>query len=118
MAQDSKNRFAMTTGVKHDQEKPLMALMPASALEEEGMVWTFGARKYGNWNWSKGIAYTRVISAIFRHLMAIMRGEDIDSESGLLHAAHIRCNAGMLIEFHKQGRTDLDDRNKDASTKA
>lgn len=102
------------TGIKHDQDKPILALIPPEALEEEGMVWTFGARKYGFWNWKKGLLYTRIVSAMFRHLIAIMRGEDIDPESGKLHAAHIRCCAGMLIVFQKSNRSDLDDRHKDA----
>lgn len=103
------------SGIKHDSEKPLLALIPALALEEEGWVWTFGGKKYGMWNWKKGLTYTRIISAMLRHTLAIMRGEDFDPESGLLHAAHIRCCAGMLIEFHKTGRTDLDDRDKGAA---
>lgn len=97
-------------GVKFDNEKPMVALIPASALEEEAKVWTFGAKKYSPWNWSKGLTYTRVLSAILRHTLAIMRGEDIDPETGCLHAAAIRCNAGMLIEFIMTHRTDLDDR--------
>ncbi len=100
------------SGVKHDQEKPLLALIPPRALEEEGWVWTFGGKKYGLWNWKKGLVYTRVVSALMRHTTAIMKGEDFDPESGKLHAAHIRCCAGMLIEFHYAGRTDLDDRDK------
>lgn len=98
-------------GIKYDQEKPLLALIPVEALEEEGWVWTFGAKKYGYYNWTNGLAYTRIISAMFRHMLAIMRGEDTDPESGRSHAAHIRCCAGMLIKFQKDGRKDLDDRN-------
>jgi hypothetical protein len=99
-------------GVKHDQEKPLVALIPGSALLEEAKVWTFGAKKYGNWNWANGLVYSRLVSAMLRHTIAIMMGEDKDPESGLLHAAHIRCTAGMLIEFHQTNRTELDDRLK------
>jgi len=35
-----------------------------------------------------------------RHLEVIRLGEDIDPESGLLHAAHLQCNAQMLTEFY------------------
>ena len=97
-----------TGGVKHDGEKPAMGLLPPKALEEEAKVWTFGAKKYDAWNWTKGFKYTRIIGALLRHTTAIMRGEDVDPESGCLHAAHIRCCAAMLIEFH--GRKELDDR--------
>lgn len=107
----------MSGGIKYDQEKPLLVLIPPRALEEEGHVWTFGAKKYGHWNWRKGIVYSRIISAIMRHTLAIIRGEDFDPETGRLHAAAIRCNAGMLIEFHYEGRTDLDDRFKSELSK-
>lgn len=99
-------------GLKYDGDKPVMALMPPKAMEEEGKVWTFGAKKYAYWNWTKGIQYVRILSAILRHTMALMSGQDLDPESGLHHAAHIRCCAGMLIEFHYRNRTDLDDRYK------
>jgi hypothetical protein len=97
-------------GTKYDSEKPLMALLPAEAIEAEAAVWTFGMKKYAAYNWCKGITYTRIISAMLRHTFAIVKGEDTDPESGLPHAAHIRCCAGMLICFQKWNRTDLDDR--------
>jgi hypothetical protein len=97
-------------GVKHDDTKPIMALIPPSALDEEAKVWTFGMKKYAAFNWIKGFKYLRILSALMRHTTAILRGEDVDAESGCLHAAHIRCCAAMLIEFHLQKRTDLDDR--------
>jgi len=99
-------------GKKFDSEKPMMALVPVKALEEEGKVWTFGAKKYDTFNWTKGITYLRILSAILRHSMALMAGQDLDPESGLHHAAHIRCCAAMLIEFHYTNRTELDDRYK------
>lgn len=99
-------------GLKYDDGKPLLALVPARALEEEAKVWTFGANKYGTWNWKKGLVITRIMSALLRHAFAIMRGEDIDPESGCHHAAHIRCCAAMLIEFHYANRKELDDREK------
>ena len=40
-----------------------------------------------------------------------MKGEDIDEESGCMHAAHIICNCQMLIYFYKTDRyKELDDR--------
>jgi hypothetical protein len=97
-------------GTKYDDNKPLVALVPGVALTEEAKVWTFGAKKYTMHNWKKGITYTRILSAILRHTIALLSKEDLDKESGIHHAAHIRANAAMLIEFYIQGRTDLDDR--------
>ena len=98
------------SGIKHDSEKPMMALIPPTALEQEASVWTFGAAKYDQWNWAKGLRFTRILSALMRHTNALNKGEDLDPESGLHHGAHIRCCAAMLIEFYNEGRTDLDDR--------
>jgi hypothetical protein len=99
-----------TPALKHDGDKPMVALIPPSALLEEAKAWTFGQKKYSPFNWTKGLSYLRILSALLRHTLAIMAGEDYDKESGCLHAAHIRCCAGMLIEFTVSGRKDLDDR--------
>ena len=55
--------------------------------------------------------YTEVIASAMRHLEAIRLGEDIDPETGLLHAAHLMCNAAMLTEFHYT-HPEFDDRVK------
>lgn len=85
-----------------------MALVPPEAMEEEALVWGMGAEKYGLWNFRAGLSYTRILSALLRHTFALIRGEDVDPESGRHHAAHIRCCAAMLIVF--RDRKDLDDR--------
>lgn len=36
-----------------------------------------------------------------RHIQAFEDGEDYDKETGLLHTAHIMCNAGFLTEYYK-----------------
>jgi hypothetical protein len=111
-AEESQREAQAALGVKYDQGKPMIALIPPLALEEEAKVWTFGMNKYGAWNWAKGLVYLRITSAALRHILAIMMGQDVDPESGFLHAAHVRCCMGMLIHFVKTGRTDLDDRLK------
>lgn len=91
---------------RHDNKKNKLELIPAKAIEEVGKVFTFGAEKYGEYNWQKGMDWTRMIGSMERHLNAIKRGEDFDLESGLLHSAHLTCNALMLTEYysiHKQG---------------
>lgn len=96
-------------GKKFDQEKPDVSLVDPEAILEEARVMTFGKQKYGANNWRAGLAWTRVIAAILRHTFAIMRGEDYDPETGLLHAAHIRCGAAFLI-WYKNHRPQFDDR--------
>ncbi len=116
MADDNKNGSApastptSTGGVKYDQDKVRLDLLPPIALQEIGRVLTFGAQKYGANNWRKGINYTRLIAALMRHMNAYNAGEDIDSESGMSHLAHAGCCIMFLIGL--QDRKDLDDRYK------
>ena len=96
-------------GQKYDQAKPPMALLDPAFLEEVANVLGFGANKYAAHNWRNGIQYSRLISAAYRHLGAINRGEDIDPESGLPHAGHLGCCVMFLSSMMKT-RPDMDDR--------
>lgn len=101
----------MQKGIKHDEDKAPLDLIPPEAIEDEAKVWGFGAKKYGRYNFRNGIAYTRLIAAALRHLFALLKGEDNDPESGLPHESHVRCCMGMLAVM-KKTRPDLDDRYK------
>jgi len=97
-------------GVKFDSAKPDMSLIPPTAALEEAYVWSFGKAKYAAFNWVHGIKYSRVLSAIERHLTLLKAGITLDSETRRHHAAAIRCGCAMLIHFDIQGRAELDDR--------
>jgi Domain of unknown function (DUF5664) len=99
-----------TAGVKHDNGKPDMSLIPMAAALEEAAVWTFGKKKYDAWNWYKGLKYSQILSAMERHLTLLKAGQDFDYENGLHNAAAIRCCAAMLITFCVEKRSELDDR--------
>ncbi len=97
--------------MKFDTEKPRMELLDPKALTGLGQVLTFGAKKYAAHNWREGIHYSRLIAAAQRHLLAIMDGEDIDPESGLMHVDHLGC-CWMFLSNMMKTRPDLDDRYK------
>lgn len=103
------------TGRKDDSAKPPIELIPAVALEEIAKVLAFGKRKYSAWNWTGGIAWSRLLGAALRHLWSYARGEDKDPESGLSHLAHAGCCVVFLI-WHERFRRDLDDRHRDPDT--
>ena len=69
------------------------------AFTETIRVWEHGQKKYAAFNWMKGMSWSAVLSCYMRHADAIYRGELIDKESGRLHAAHLVCNAMMLVHF-------------------
>lgn len=88
-----------TEGTKHDSGKPEMALVPAEAIEEIAKAFTFGAKKYSPNNWRRGFKWTRVGSALLRHVFSWLKGEDNDPESGLSHLAHAGACICFLLTF-------------------
>lgn len=101
-----------SSGTKFDGDKMRLDLIPVEAREGLGRVLTFGAKKYDSHNWRKGIKYSRVISALHRHMAAFEKGEDLDPESGFSHIDHVLCNAAFLATFIAEKRDELDDRYK------
>ncbi len=90
-------------GVKNDQGKPRMDLLPPEALISVAQVLTYGANKYAAHNWRKGMDHGRMVAALLRHLAAHQMGTDYDEESGLPHLAHAACNALMLLTSWQTG---------------
>lgn len=90
-------------GIKHDQGKSELALLPFDGLSEIAKVLTHGATKYSPHNWRQGFKWSRLISATLRHLFAWISGEDKDPETGLSHLAHAGCNILFLIEHELKG---------------
>lgn len=99
----------LSGGVKHDEGKPRMDLLPPEALREIAEVLGVGAQKYDAHNWRKGFAYSRLTAAALRHLFAWVGGENKDPESGKSHLAHAACCLMFLITF-EQTNTGTDDR--------
>lgn len=98
--------------------KPPLHLIPPSALVLESMAMKNGADKYGPYNWrSRRVSITTYLSAMFRHLLQIQDGEDIDPESGISHLAHIRAGAGIVIDAQSLGRLDDDRPPKGAASR-
>ena len=102
-------KFPITGGLKNDSNKPRMELLDADFLEDVARVLTEGAKVYSANNWRSGLSYGRILGAILRHTMAILRGNDIDSQFGLSHTAHLACEV-MFLHFMIKNRKDLDDR--------
>lgn len=88
-------------GVKFDQDKPRMDLLPPFPLMQVAMVLGHGAKKYADHNWRKGMDFSRPYAAALRHLCAWNDGEDIDPESGLNHIDHALCELMFLRQYIK-----------------
>ena len=96
-------------GDRFNEGKPKWSLVPQSSLIPMVRVLEFGAKKYGDYNWTKGLSIRETCESLKRHLDAFMEGEDKDNESGLSHIGHIQCNA-LFLSWMMENRKDLDDR--------
>lgn len=97
-------------GLKFDAGKIRTDLLPVEALEGISGVLTYGAEKYGERNWEKGMSWGRCYGACLRHLFAWWRGEEVDPETGLSHLDHAACCLLFLSTFVKRKVTTFDDR--------
>lgn len=98
-----------TEAMKYDGEKVRLDLLPVEPIIDIGKVLTYGARKYSERNWEKGLAWSRCYAAALRHLFAWQNSETNDPETGLNHLAHAACEILFLLEFSKT-HPELDDR--------
>ena len=93
------------------------SLLPLVLLEGAIRVMMKGHQKQGRYplSWlsgKRGYTYSQVFNSMIRHINKIWyEKEDIDPETGELHADHLLCNAIMLIGMIKWGRIE-DDRLK------
>lgn len=108
---DLGSNVIQSVGTKFDAQKPKISLIPAEAIIEMAMAFTYGAQKYGADNFKQGISYRRLLDAAFRHLIALSNGEDADIESGNSHAGHALASIAMLCYMMKN-KPELDDRFK------
>lgn len=99
-------------GDRFNEGKLKWSLVDWDAFEEMVRVLMFGAKKYDAHNWKKGLKVTEIVESLQRHVNAIMRGEDIDPESGLPHIGHIQCNV-MFLGYMFKYRKNMDDRFRD-----
>lgn len=98
----------LTEGVKYDAGKPRMDLLPFDAVTAVAVVLTYGAAKYADRNWEKGMKWGRLLGAALRHLFAWARGEDIDEESKLPHLSHAACCVLMLLSLWLRRNVSFD----------
>ncbi|WP_439392598.1 dATP/dGTP diphosphohydrolase domain-containing protein [Bradyrhizobium sp. PMVTL-01] len=96
-------------GSKFDAGKARIDLIAPEMLFGTAEILTFGAEKYGERNWEKGMSWSRPFGALMRHLWAWWRGEKNDAETGKPHLWHASCCLMFLIAFEARSE-GTDDR--------
>jgi hypothetical protein len=106
----------MEQGERENEGKLKWSLVSWGSLAPMVRVLMFGAEKYDDHNWKKGLKYTEITESLQRHMNAFIEGEDNDPESKLTHVGHILCNA-MFLSYMFLFRKDCDDRYIDKNLK-
>jgi len=78
-------------------------LLPWDAVRGVVKVLKFGADKYDERNWERGMDWSRCFSACMRHMTAWFHGESVDPETGYSHLWHAACCILFLIAFEMRG---------------
>ena len=104
----TRNRYP-EGGRKFDEGKPRPELIAPEMIEALGTILAFGATKYDDRNWEKGMNWSRCFGALMRHMWAWWRGEDKDAETGQSHLWHSSCCLMFLIAY-EQRKIGKDDR--------
>lgn len=99
-------------GLKYDNGKCRLDLIPEDAMWVLGQVYTMGAQKYADWNWARGLKYSRVVAALRRHLGKFIMGESLDQEDRQHHLASVAWCALALLHYdlNKERFKEFDDR--------
>jgi len=102
----SKIKYA--EGVKFDGDKAMRPeLISSEMIEQLSLVLAYGAKKYEDRNWEKGMKWSRPFGALMRHMWAWWRGEHYDPETGFSHLSHAACCLMFLVTYeYRQVGTD------------
>ncbi len=105
------------------------AILVRIQLEEQNFpihslaqVLAFGAEKYDAWNWARGMKWSRLFGAAYRHLVREPPSPylwdwtglrpaspyDEDEETGLPHYSHALCCIMFLIAYALEGKGEDD----------
>jgi hypothetical protein len=95
--------------MKLDAGKTPLDLLPFESLIEIGKVLEFGKKKYAAHKWREGMAWSRLLGALLRHVFKWAMGNDIDPETGLHELAHAGCCVVFLLSYALTGK-GTDDR--------
>lgn len=109
-SEEDKKKALEAGGAKWSAGKARFDLIPPESLFALADVCTFGAKKYKDRNWEKGLPWGEFFGATMRHLWSWWLGEKNASDSGLPHLAHAAWNVFALLSYELRGMSSFDDR--------
>ncbi len=109
MIKDSGTRRDFPTGAKRDmaEGKGDMVSMPNAAILRLSKHYEAGAKKYGRWNYTKGIPCSSFLDSALRHIFKYLDGWDDEDH---LSAAAFNILGAMEMEAHHKELIDIPSR--------
>lgn len=109
LANTDRQTCADGGGLRYNEGKCRVELIPPEWPWALGMVLTRGAIKYADRNWERGMSWSYMIGSILRHTFKFMCGERYDKESGNHHMAHAAWNCLALMSYDLRGLQAFND---------
>lgn len=83
-----------------DQDNLIDAILAVGVpMDECADAYEHGILKYAAWNWCKGMPWSEMIGSGSRHLRAMLRGEEVDPDSGCFHKGQVMFNLICLLTY-------------------
>jgi len=108
---DTIQENKLEKATRNNSGKPKWHLMDMPSFEPMIRALEWGAERYGEFNWQKGLSVIETLDSLQRHFIAFQNGQDIDEESGKSTLGHLACNV-MFLLWTMQNKPEWDDRKK------
>ena len=95
--------------LRYNKGKPQLSYLLDTPLANNELAKVFeeGAKKYERGNWKLGLENDKLMDSTLRHLQAYASGEEVDTETGCHHLAHVDWNVKVLLEQVLKGKESL-----------
>ncbi len=100
-SKEEEEQLGQECAGRFDEGKVRHDLIPAWAMERLAEVYTYGAQKYDDDNWLKGMDWSKVQGPLERHYNKWKRGSIRDTESNCYHLAQVAWNAIALMIYQE-----------------
>ena len=90
--------------------KPMLTLIPTTAIRQEARAMEDGYRKYGRetWRMANVVSSLSLMDKALRHIYHWIEGEETAKDSGVHHLAHARAILGIALDSLERGSINDD----------